>query len=471
MITLAAYRGRAAGVFGLGIAGEAAVAALLSGGADVYAWDDGEKGRAALREKFPAAKLLPLSEWPWEQLAAMVLSPGVPYTHPAPHEAVKRAQAAGVEIVGDVELLYRACPEALYIGITGTNGKSTTTSLVSHILTQAGRNVQVGGNLGVPALALQPLGKDGIYVLEMSSYQLDLLRSVRFNVAALLNLTPDHLDRHGDMEGYLRAKLHIFERQRQGDVAVVAVDDEYTQGMRREALGIGVRLVEVSAHHSLEKGVHVEEGVIHDNFFPLPDAFCLMPIRDITTLPGRHNWQNAAVAYAIARACGLTPAQILAGMQSFPGLAHRMEMIRTLSGVRYINDSKATNADATANALAPYDAIYWILGGKPKAGGIGSLSDYFPKIRHAFLIGEASEEFSRTLGSVPHTQCGTLDKAVAAAAALAEIEGISGAVVLLSPACASFDQFRNFEERGDCFRALVNALNGDSPHARSAHAS
>lgn len=462
MIPLHAYRGRAAGVFGLGKAGEVAAAALIAGGAEVYAWDDGEGGRNSLAEKFPAAKIIPLAQWPWQSLASLVLSPGVPYTHPAPHEAVKLAQAAGVEIVGDVELLFRAQPNAFYVGITGTNGKSTTTALIAHILREAGRRVEVGGNLGTPALALAPLNAGEIYVLEMSSYQLDLVRSVRFNVAVLLNLTPDHLDRHGDMAGYLAAKLRIFERQQADDCAVVAVDDEYTRAACAKISGGGP--VQVSAHRALEKGVYVESGVLHDMAFARPDP--RLVIQEIPTLQGRHNWQNAAVAYAACRALDVSPERILRGMESFPGLAHRMEQVGEISGVRFVNDSKATNADATANALAAYDVIYWIAGGKQKAGGIESLGAFFPRLAHVFLIGEAEEEFARTLaGKAPFTRCGTLERASGEAFQMARKDGRKGAVVLLSPACASFDQFKSFEHRGDVFRAWVKALVAGENHA------
>lgn len=463
MISATEYKKRAVGVFGLGKAGDAAIAALVEAGAQVFAADDSDKGMLATAEKFGRkVQVKPISEWPWEELAALVLSPGVPLTHPRPHAVVEKAKAANVPVLGDVELLYRACPEANYVAITGTNGKSTTTTLIGHILQSAGLKVQVGGNLGTAALSLEPLGRDGIYVLELSSYQLDLVRSTRFAVACLLNLTPDHLDRHGDMEGYLAAKMHLFERQQAGDTAVVAVDDAYTGRVAEQLEGGPATLVRVSAASA--QGIYVMNGVLHDG----EKRFDL---RGIQTLTGQHNWQNAAIAYAAAKACGVKPEDIYAAMKTFGGLRHRMQFVAEIAGVRFINDSKATNADATQHAMKPFNPIYWILGGKAKEGGIGSLSAYFPQVAHAFLIGAAQEDFARTLeGKVAYTRSGTLKQAVEQAAAMAFEDGRKGAVVLLSPACASFDQWKSFEHRGDAFCAQVEALaqsvaEGDVKHA------
>jgi len=457
MITVTEYAGQKVGVFGLGKAGQAAVASLSAGGAQVFSWDDKGNGSMAFEQ------------WPWAELKALVLSPGVPLTHPKPHPVVELAHAHNVPVIGEVELLYRACPDARFIGITGTNGKSTTTTLIGHILQHAGVKAEVGGNLGTPALALAPLGKDGIYVLELSSYQLDLLKTVRFNIAAFLNVTPDHLDRHGDMEGYIAAKMHIFDRQQKGDVAVIAVDDEYTKGIRDSGFRIQ-EIIEVSAYQTLVAGVYVQDGVLIDARIPNPES--RIRLNDIATLTGQHNWQNAVVAYGVARACGVAPDVIYKAMQSFEGLRHRLQTVAIIKGVRFINDSKATNADATSHALAPFENIYWILGGKPKEGGIVPLAEYFPKVAHAFLIGQAEDEFAQTLeGKVAYTRCGTLDVAVKKAADMAfkdsgskisspnpESRILNPPVVLLSPACASFDQFKSFEERGDVFCTLVEEL-------------
>jgi UDP-N-acetylmuramoylalanine--D-glutamate ligase len=412
----------------------------------------------------------PPSEWKWNELKVLILSPGVPLTHPKPHAVVEMAHKNNVPVIGEMELLFRAQPEATYIGITGTNGKSTTTTLIGHILQASGVVCEVGGNLGTPALALAPLGKGGVYVIEMSSYQLDLVKTTRFNVAVFLNITPDHLDRHGDMAGYVAAKKKIFDRQTAGDVAVIAVDDEFTRGIRQEALGSSV--IEVSSQRELTDGVYVKDGILHDTSL-MPNAYSLLPI---TSLTGKHNWQNAAAAYAATKAVGVAPEKIYAAMKSFGGLRHRLQLVATIGGVRFINDSKATNADATGNALAPYKNILWIAGGKAKAGGITSLTEYFPNVTHAFLIGEAAQDFAKTLeGKVAYTQCGTLEVAVAKAYELSYQRKLVSSnkenmdaslrwhdkeepVILLSPACASFDQFKSFEHRGDVFCELVEAM-------------
>ena len=473
MIVVSEYRGQCVGVFGLGKAGSATVASLVAGGAKVFAWDDsfspsplmgeGAGGGDVASHSSPLSnpptqggmgfERIHYSQWPWHELKVLVLAPGVPLTHPAPHAVVAMAHQHSVPILGDIELLYRAQPQARYVAITGTNGKSTTTALIGHILNEAGLRVQVGGNIGTAALTLEPLGEGGIYVLETSSYQLDLVRTTRFNVAVFLNITPDHLDRHGTMENYVAAKCHIFARQQPGDVAVIAVDDEWT---RKIALSLQspvssvASLTEVSGYQPLQRGIFAEQGTLIDATGDR--RLETGNLTSISSLTGRHNWQNAAAAYAACRACGVAPDVIFAAMKTFPGLKHRLQLVAEIGGVRFINDSKATNADATSNALAPYDTIYWILGGKPKEGGIVSLSEYFPKIRHAFLIGQAAEEFARTLeGRVPYTHCGTLEAATKMAAAMAWQEKKSQAVVLLSPACASFDQWQSFEQRGDAF--------------------
>jgi UDP-N-acetylmuramoylalanine--D-glutamate ligase len=458
MITVTEYKQKKVGVFGLGKTGDTTVASLLAGGTDVYAWDDNQH---SIEKSFPHSRLIlqNFTHWPWSELKALILSPGVPLTHPKPHPVVEMANKYNCPVIGDIELLYRACPRARYIGITGTNGKSTTTTLIGHILKTAGLESQVGGNLGTAALSLKPLAAKGTYVLELSSYQLDLIKSTCFNIAVLLNITPDHIDRHGNMNGYIRAKKHIFERQEKGDVAVIAVDDTHTQAIAEnfELKTSGREVVRVSVTKTLEQGIYVKEGVLHDRRH---EPFVLRNISTIPTLTGKHNWQNAAVAWAAARACGISPEVIYKALQTFPGLSHRLQLVTTSRGVRFINDSKATNADATANALAPYKHIYWIAGGKPKEGGIEPLAKYFPHIAHAFLIGEAEKQFAKILkkGKVPHTLCGTLDVAVRQAAKMAFAEKKTEAVVLLSPACASFDQFKNFEERGDKFCELVEGI-------------
>jgi UDP-N-acetylmuramoylalanine--D-glutamate ligase len=458
MIPVTAFSGIPVGVLGLGKSGLVAAQALAAGGARVMAWDD-----SAARRDAAAAKGVAIADLATADLAGMtslVLSPGIPHTHPAPHPVVTRAREAGAEIIGDIELLARTQTAATYVGISGTNGKSTTTSLIGHILAGAGRKTAVGGNLGTPALSLDELGADGLYVIEMSSYQLELTPSLVFDVAVLLNITPDHLDRHGGMDGYIAAKRLIFQGQGTDCTAVVGVDDAISQGIRDNLADTGEQtVVAISAERRVPGGVYADGAVLTDD--TAGKAAPILDMAGLVRLPGVHNRQNAAAAYAAVRRLGIAPADIVAGITSFPGLAHRQELVATIEGARYVNDSKATNADAAAKALACYETVYWIAGGLAKDGGIASLARYFPRIRHAFLIGQAAADFADTLGSaVPHSRCGELAAALSAAHDLARREALPGAVVLLSPAGASFDQFANFEARGDAFRRLVEDLPG-----------
>jgi UDP-N-acetylmuramoylalanine--D-glutamate ligase len=456
MIVVREFVGRRVAVLGLARTGRAAVRALAAGGAEVVAWDDNAAVRAAVADEFRPEDLIAAN---WQRIAALVLSPGIPHHFPAPHGAVERARAIGAEIVGDIELLGRAQPEATFVGITGTNGKSTTTALVGHILAAAGRRAEIGGNLGTPALSLAPLGSDGIYVLECSSFQLELTTTVGFAVAMLLNITPDHLDRHGGMAGYIAAKRRIFAHPRDAATAVVGIDDaicrDIAGALPREDWA---RIMPVSVREAVAGGVYVDrDGCLIDATGGIP--ITVMALADTERLPGSHNWQNAAAAYAAARALGVPSETAAQAIRSFPGLAHRQELVATLGGVRFVNDSKATNADAADKALACYEAVYWIAGGLPKPGGIASLRPHFGRLRHVFLIGAATEEFAATLAdTVPFTRCGDLATAVARAAEAARCDAIPGAVVLLSPAGASYDQFTDFESRGDTFRALVREV-------------
>jgi UDP-N-acetylmuramoylalanine--D-glutamate ligase len=456
MIRVESFKGETVAVMGLARSGLAAAEALMAGGAQVLAWDDSPGRRdTAQKRRIPLADL---TEARFAGIKALILSPGIPHTFPKPNPVAAAAKAAGTPILGDIELLAGAAPEARYVGVTGTNGKSTTTALIAHILGSAGRSVQVGGNLGTPALTLARLGADGVYVLELSSYQLELIHQASFDVAVWLNLTPDHLDRHGGMAGYIAAKRRLFQNTRGTPEAVIGVDDEPSRGVADAVSRENPwRVTRISVTSRVTGGVFVEDGNLFDDRGRSAEK--VMDLREVPLLPGRHNWQNAAAAYAAARALGLARADIVAGIAGFPGLAHRQEPIATIDSVRFINDSKATNADATSKALACYDAIYWIAGGVPKTGGIAELAEYFPRIRRAFLIGEAARDFAATLGAkAPHEIDGTLDRAVAAAFAAAKAD--KNAVVLLSPACASFDQFTDFEARGEAFRALVKALPG-----------
>ncbi len=456
MIPLSSFEGRIVAVLGLGRTGLSAAAALMQSRAEVWAWDDDAAARdAGARAGVP---LVDLSRCDWSMANTLVLSPGIPHAHPRPHPVVDLARDAGCEVIGDIELFARAQRDATFIGVTGTNGKSTTTALLGHILNAQGRPAQVGGNIGVPVLGLQPAAPGGMFVLEVSSYQLELAPSLTFDVAVLLNISADHLEHHGGMAGYVAAKTLIFGGQTAGATAVVGIDDEPSQTIfqvLRETGGQAV--IPISGGRPAVGGVHAADGVLRDD--RAGDE--VLDMRPLPHLPGAHNWQNAAAAFAAARALGVPSHAIASAIQSYPGLRHRQEPVATIDGVTYVNDSKATNPDAAAKALACYDTIYWIAGGRAKEGGLEAIEPYLERIRHAFLIGEAAEAFAAALtGKVALSKSGTLEKAVAAAQALARRRDSRNAVVLLSPASASFDQFDNFEARGDAFRALVGALPG-----------
>jgi UDP-N-acetylmuramoylalanine--D-glutamate ligase len=448
------FNGQEVVVLGLGRSGLSAAKALKEGGAIVHAWDNAETARkVALEQGIALTKPEGLN---WSKVAGLILSPGVPLHFPAPHPLAALARAAHVPIIGDVELMLRERLAARLVGVTGTNGKSTTTALIGHVLQSAGVPAATGGNLGTPALELGPLPASGVYVLEMSSFQLELAPSWRADVAVLLNIAPDHLDRHGTMENYIAAKRRIFAAQKEEGVAVVGVDDQFCLRLYEELRGQGRRTIAVTLQGAPKPDqITVRGGVLFEGEREIG------PLR-LPRLLGRHNWQNAGAAYATARALGIDPPAITAALASFPGLAHRIERLGRIRGVEFVNDSKATNAAAAAKALACFDAIYWIAGGRAKSDGIEPLAAFFPRIRHAYLIGEAAERFAQTLESVPHSIVGTLDKAVAAAFRQAVADGALKPVVLLSPACASFDQFRDFEERGERFRGYVRELSGSS---------
>lgn len=459
MIDLGHLKGRRIAVMGLARSGLTAARALKAAAASLLAWDDGPGGQKAATDA--GIDLTNLHETDFTGIDALVLSPGIPHTYPAPNSIAAKAKAAGVPIISDIELLRQAQTKATYVGITGTNGKSTTTSLVAHIIAGTGRPTQVGGNLGIPALSFEPLGADGVYVLEMSSYQLEITPALGFDAAVLLNITPDHLDRHGGMEGYIAAKKLIFQKGMATGtrVAVIGIDDPHCAKMALELdTEFPGKVIRIGAEGTVSGGIGVENGVLIDDrgghHHPVTD------LRSLPALPGRHNWQNAAAAYALARAVGINHADILDGLRTFPGLAHRQSLVETIGGIRFINDSKATNADAAAKALACYQPIYWILGGKAKDTGLDGLDEFMPAVAHAFLIGDATDAFAQWLAArgVAHTRCGTMDVAVRAAFARAKAEGRDHPVVLLSPACASFDQYPNFEVRGDDFAARVRAL-------------
>lgn len=456
MILFNNIKGHKYAVLGLGKSGLATAASLRASKADVIVWDDNAKARdEAEKAGYIVANL---EKADLIGFKALVLAPGIPLTHPKPHPVVLRCHAAKVPVIGDIELLFRACPTATYVGITGTNGKSTTTSLIGHILKKAGRKVQVGGNLGTPVMDLQPLGGDGIYVLELSSYQLDLIQQNLIRVAVLLNITPDHIDRHGDLNGYIAAKKRIISKANP-QTFILGTDEPETQALLKQ-LGKQRHLLieEISVEHGVESGVELAGSIMVAH--RLTGSKNIIDLATLPNLPGKHNWQNACAAFAVARALGLMFDQIALGLKTFPGLDHRQQLVAEIKGVRFINDSKATNVDAASKALVCYDNIYWIVGGKPKEGGLNGLEEFMPRVRHAFLIGTSSDEFAAWFekNEVPYTACGTLALATDKAAAMAWKQKKSEAVVLLAPACASFDQFANFEERGETFAAQVRTL-------------
>jgi UDP-N-acetylmuramoylalanine--D-glutamate ligase len=459
MIPLPSASGSKIAVLGLGHSGLAAARALITSGAQVLTWDDdGDKRQAAAAAEVPIADL---NEADLTGIETLVLSPGIPHTHPKPHPVAAKARRRGIEIIGDIELMARAETGARFIGVTGTNGKSTVTALIGHIFTAAGKKAAIGGNFGPPVLALDPLGASGTYVLELSSYQLELIVSDMFDIAVLINISPDHIDRHGTMDGYVAAKRRVFDRGHANAIAVIGVDDGYCREIRArlEARDDGT-IIPISAGSPVAGGVYVLDGELYDDTEGR-DAR-IATLATAKALPGAHNWQNAAAAYAVARGVGIGPEIIAAALLNFPGLPHRQELVGTVDGIDYVNDSKATNAEATAKALACYRAIYWIAGGEPKEGGIASLAPLFGRISHAFLIGEAAASFARSLdGKVAYTIAGDLETALDGARRLAASEARAGAVVLLSPAAASFDQFANFGARGDSFRRLVLAYSGE----------
>jgi UDP-N-acetylmuramoylalanine--D-glutamate ligase len=462
MIPVTTFAGKRVAVFGLGGSGIAGAQALMAGGAEVVACDDSDASIANAKQAGIA--VADLRQFDWPTLSALVLAPGVPLTHPAPHWTVRLAHAAGVEVIGDIELYCRErrklAPHSPFVAVTGTNGKSTTTALVHHLLKSAGRSAELGGNIGTAVLTLSPPRPDHAHVVECSSYQIDLAPSLDPRVGVLLNLSEDHLDRHGTMAHYAAVKERLVAGVPRNGVAVIGVDDNWCRAAAGRIERNGGNVIRVSVREELSAGVFVEDdGTIVRA--ANEDAWPLASLDGIGSLRGRHNAQNAACAAAAALALGVDAAAIQAGLRSFPGLAHRMEQVGRKGAVLFVNDSKATNADSAAQALACFSDIFWIAGGKAKTGGIVSLEGFFPRIRKAYLIGEAAAEFAKTLdGKVAYERVGTLDRAVAAAARDAEATALREAVVLLSPACASFDQYRNFEVRGDRFRELVLNLPG-----------
>ncbi|MGC9269809.1 UDP-N-acetylmuramoyl-L-alanine--D-glutamate ligase [Acidiphilium sp.] len=444
------FEGQDFAVLGLGDNGLPAAQSLMAMGAQVIAWDDDAAKRDA------AAQLGIALAKPSEaaHLDALILSPGIPHHLPRPHPEAAAMVARNVAILSDAELLYRAVraagSRARFAGITGTNGKSTTTALLAHIIAGAGIPVASGGNLGPAALALPLLPDHGIYVLEMSSYMLERIATMRFDAAAMLNITHDHLDRHGNMTGYVAAKAAIFARQIGTDTAVIGIDDDPSRALADQIADQPARVIRISGHQTTD--IYADQRIVNDQFGLIADLSTAPALR------GTHNAQNAAAATGMALALGIDRTTIANAMASFPGLPHRQKWIARVGAVDFIDDSKATNADAAARALDSFDRVVWIAGGLGKAGGIDSLTPWFSHVEHALLIGRDAATFATTLArhKVPFEIVETLDRAVPAGYAVATRRGIQ--TVLLAPAAASFDQFANYAERGRHFAALVHAL-------------
>jgi UDP-N-acetylmuramoylalanine--D-glutamate ligase len=473
MIDLSAWEGKTVAVMGLGKTGESTCAALLKANANVLAWDDNEDNRTSFKHQ---ELLSDLNECDFQTLDALILSPGIPHNHPRPHPLAQKAVDAVLPIFCDIELFARAVTDIPYVGITGTNGKSTTTALIGHILNYY-QSTDIGGNIGKPVLSMKRTNvKD--YVLELSSYQLERSPSIAPKVAVWLNITPDHLDRHGDMDGYINAKRKIFANYTEGSIAVIGIDDNHSAKVAdtlQERSEWDIQ--RVSVHKKVDNGYYIENGILYrimqkpkdlddsqiEDTSIYGEPFMCTDLKTYPRLKGVHNWQNAACAFAACEAMGLSAEQIEIAMRDFAGLPHRQYVVEIINGIPYVNDSKATNADAASMALRSFEQIYWILGGRSKDTGLEGLQEFTEKVKHAFLIGEAQGQFSEWLEKhdIPYSLCGTLDAATIAAHDMAQGErGLPGGapVVLLSPACASFDQFDSFEQRGDAFAKVVKQL-------------
>ena len=486
MIRATSFAGKRVAVFGMGGSGIAAAHALIAGGAHVVCWDDGEVGRRrAVSEGFETTDLRHAD---WSQFSSLILAPGVPLTHPEPHWTVRHANAHGVEIIGDIEIFARErqvlCDTAPFIAITGTNGKSTTTALITHLLRHLGFSAEMGGNIGQAILTLKPPAPERVHVVEMSSYQIDLTPTLKPTVGVLLNITPDHIDRHGTLAHYAEVKERLLKH---ASAAAVGLDDKLTRAAAERF---------TDAHHlyafTAGKGAGFvprlyaigQSLFVHDTDGPYATSEEVANLARIGSLRGQHNVQNALAALAALKAlqdlsdkggAALTATatandrpllwdirRLAEGLASFPGLPHRMEEVCRSGRILFVNDSKATNAEAAEKALTSFDGgIHWIAGGRAKDGGIASLKHEFPRVERAYLIGEAADEFAATLaGHVETVKCETLERAVQSAAEGAAASRAPEPIVLFSPACASFDQYRNFEIRGDAFRNLVMALPG-----------
>jgi len=441
------------GVFGLGLSGLATLSFLLDKKVKFIAYDDNQANLKKAEDLLNGNKdsLCDLDDDQWSQIECLILSPGIPLYFPEPHKIVKIARKYNIEIICDIELFYRYFPNNIYIGITGTNGKSTTTALIGHILKANNIPCKVVGNIGIPILSVSP-EKDDIIVIEVSSYQLDLIETVRFNAAILLNITKDHVERHGSLENYTKTKYKIFQTQTKVDSSIIDIDHSLFRNTLESLMGsLKSRLIKITAGHRSKDGISILDGVLYQDgikvdVIPQPDS-----------LLGKHNQENIAAAYAaVLSTTNITKEKILNSIFSFKGLPHRIEIVGKSGNLQFVNDSKATNFESTENALKIFDNIYWIAGGLPKEGGIEGIVPFKHKIIKAFLVGKGQEEFASTLekNSIPYTLCGVLDKAFEEAVSQASASS-KASIILLSPAAASLDQWKNFEERGNYFASLA----------------
>ncbi|MGH1455877.1 MAG: UDP-N-acetylmuramoyl-L-alanine--D-glutamate ligase [Alphaproteobacteria bacterium] len=449
-------------IFGLGRSGMSSAKVLKAAGANIIVGDDNANNLEKARKA--GFDLLDLKTADCSKFAFLLLSPGIPFTHPTPHEVVKRAQDADIEIICDVELFSRVYPKINTIGVTGTNGKSTTSSLINYVLNETGKKALLGGNIGTPVFDLKVKDENTWVVIEMSSFQIDLCPNFRPDISVLLNISPDHIDRHGSMENYCAVKEKIIQisQNEEYNLAVICSDDPHTQKIYDRAKGLRLRnIYEISTDKEIHNGVYVSDDVLHDAIDGGDEQYG--GLDKVQSLKGAHNYQNAAAAFAVVKLCGVAPSDIWHAMQSFPGLNHRQYLVRTINGVTYINDSKSTNAASAAVALGCRNNVYWIVGGRKKKNGLEGLEEFFPRIKHAFLIGESTEDFAQWFDKygMEYTRCYDLKKALSESHEMAQKNrGQPGGAgtVLLSPACASFDQFDSFEHRGDVFTQIVTAL-------------
>ncbi len=444
-------------ILGLGVSGSALARLLKSSGIEFAAWDNSEATREKMREEN-----IPLCDFTNEGLSrfkTLIPAAGIPPTD----KLVVSARENGLTIANDVDILYDAVQPTPIIGITGTNGKSTTTALLDHIFNECGIDCAAGGNIGTAATALRTVEKDnGVYVVELSSYQIHNLHHARFDIAILLNITPDHIDWHGSLENYIGAKKKLFTHtpQSQNQTVIIGVDDDTTRAIYEEIRdNANIDCLPISYKETVANGVYIHNNMLVDSIGKRTEIITKMEV--FVRLRGNHNYQNIMAAYAAARTAGLEAQDIIDAISTFKGLAHRQELVANIGSIRFINDSKATNFDATEKALKAYDTIHLILGGKPKEGGIDGIADYADKIEHTYLIGQAADNFAKTLDNagIEYTLCKTMDNAVMTAYKRAKQQSQSASpIVMLSPACASFDQYGSFEQRGDHFKQLVKSL-------------